>query len=56
MEDLIKQFSEVGEDEEDSAFDALLLRLGRALDYDSGPGFLEDLNLDPSVDLELSNE
>jgi hypothetical protein len=48
MEDLTKRASEV--DQENSAFDALMLRLGRTLNYDSGPGLLEDVDLDSSQD------
>jgi hypothetical protein len=54
MEELIKRLSEV--DEETPVFDPLLLRLGRTLDYDSGPGFLEDADLDSSSDQEISEE
>ena len=46
MEDLIKQLSEVGE--ENPAFEGLMFKLERALNSDCGPGSLEEDELDIS--------
>ena len=54
MEDLIKRLSEM--DEENPAHGALMLRLGRTLNYNSGPGFSEDIDLDSYLDPGISDE
>jgi len=52
VEDLIKQISEV--DEENPAFAGLILTLGPTLNSDFDPGFLQDLEPDSSWDQEIS--
>jgi hypothetical protein len=44
------------ENEENPAFDALMIRFARILDYDSGLGFLEDVALNSRVNQWICNE